>query len=42
VNVREPLSEKSRKRALNLALKAGYEQESLAEILDDLTERWNS
>ncbi len=42
VNVREPLSEKSCKRALNLALKAGYEQEGLAEVLDDLVQRWNS
>ncbi len=42
VNVRNPLSEKSCKRALNLALKAGYEQEDLAKILDDLVQRWNS
>ncbi|BBG65389.1 hypothetical protein NNO_0686 [Hydrogenimonas sp.] len=42
VNVRSPLGEKSRKRALNLALKAGYDQEPLVEILDDLAERWNS
>ncbi len=42
VNVRNPLSEKNCKRALNLALKAGYEQEDLAKILDDLVQRWNS
>ncbi|WP_457592348.1 HDOD domain-containing protein [Hydrogenimonas sp.] len=42
VNVRSPLSEKSCKRALNLALKAGYEQEDLGKILEDLAERWNS
>ncbi len=42
VNVRDPLSEKSCKRAMNLALKAGYDQEPLGEILEDLVKRWNS
>ncbi|MCF6201438.1 MAG: HDOD domain-containing protein [Hydrogenimonas sp.] len=42
VNVRAPLDDKSRKRALNLAIKGGFEEERLSEILDDLAKRWNS
>ncbi len=41
VNVRSPLSEKSCKRALNLAVKSGFEQEFLKEILETLAKRWN-
>ncbi|BDY12310.1 HDOD domain-containing protein [Hydrogenimonas cancrithermarum] len=41
VNVRDPLGEKSRKRALNLALKAGLPEAELASILNDLNEWWN-
>lgn len=42
VNVRTPLSEKSRKRAVNLALKAGFPDEPLTEAMEDLAERWNA
>ncbi|WP_456404699.1 HDOD domain-containing protein [Hydrogenimonas sp.] len=42
VNVRTPLGEKSCKRAVNLALKAGYDEEKLGTILNDLSQRWNS
>ena len=41
VSVRQPLSEKNRKRALNLAIKAGLPEEELSDIMTDLAERWN-
>jgi len=42
VSVRQPLSEKTKKRALNLALKAGLPDEPLKEAMEELTERWNA
>jgi len=42
VSVRAPLSEKNKKRAINLALKAGLPEEPLQEAMEDLTERWNT
>ncbi len=41
VSVRDPLSEKNRKRALNLAIKAGLPEEPLQEAMAELVERWN-
>ncbi|WP_456451034.1 HDOD domain-containing protein [Hydrogenimonas sp.] len=42
VGVRQPLGEKSRKRTLNLALKAGLPDEPIEGIFHDLSERWNA
>ncbi|WP_353663018.1 HDOD domain-containing protein [Hydrogenimonas sp. SS33] len=41
VSVRQPLSEKNRKRALNLAIKAGLPEAELQEAMEELAERWN-
>ncbi len=40
VSVRQPLSEKNRKRAINLAIKAQLPESELETIMDDLTQRW--
>jgi HD-like signal output (HDOD) protein len=42
VSVRDPLSEKNRKRALLIAQKGGYSTDDLQTILDELAERWNA
>ena len=42
VDVRAPLSEKSRKRALAIAGKGGFATEPLEEILNDLAQRWET
>ena len=40
INVRDPLSDKSKKRAIALAKKSGLPTEPLAEILTDLSRKW--
>lgn len=40
INVRDPLSDKSKKRAIALAKKGGLATEPLEEILDDLSQKW--
>ncbi len=40
VSVRNPLGEKNRKRALNLAIKGGLPDEPLKEAMQDLSEEW--
>jgi HD-like signal output (HDOD) protein len=42
VSVRNPLSEKGKKRAVNLALKGGLPDEPIVQIVEDLKERWNA
>ncbi|WP_201353599.1 HDOD domain-containing protein [Hydrogenimonas urashimensis] len=42
VSVRNPLSEKCRKRATNLALKASLPEEPLQQAMTELAERWNA